>query len=437
MTDVVQLDFDRIEVFNAAIGRWKLGFGNPLGITIADTGSADAFNRLRVSNPQTVFEVQNQYNAETLRMEAGNTGTGVAPAHDANSRMVTLRVNAGGGGGISFLQSFQYLPYQPGKSQLILMTGVFGAPVAGAIMRFGYGDANNGIFYEQNSTAGVQFTLLSAVSGAGVQNSVSQLNWNIDKFNGTGPSQLTLDPTKSFILVIDLQFLAMGRVRCGFEIGGSLFYAHEFNCANVLASPYMQSASLPVKAEVFAPAAIASIATASFKCAAVCSEGGVDLDVGRDFSTEGVVTAASGTRTHILSLRPAVAFNGIANRGLFVPESVQILAGSNPVKWELVIGAAFTVAPAFAAVNATYSFAEAGTGGSFNNLTNGVVVLGGYVSAGSPAGRDVHSHDLAISYPITLDRAGAQRALGTLSVLVTGIGGTSDCRVSLNWREVR
>lgn len=437
MTDVVQLDFDRIEVFNAAIGRWKLGFGNPLAITLGDTGSADAFNRLRTSNPQTVFEVQNQYGTEALRLDIGNTGAGLVPTHSPSSRMVTLQVNAGGAGGLSWVQSYQYLPYQPGKSQLILMTGVMGAGVAGAVKRFGYGDSSNGIFYEQNGLHGLQFTLLSSASGATVQNTVGQSGWNIDKFDGRGPSQLTLDPTKGFILVIDLQFLGMGRVRCGFEIGGMLFYAHEFNAANVLSAAYMQTATLPIKVEVSAAAALTSAATALFKCAAVCSEGGIDLDVGRDFSAEGTVTAASGARTHVLSIRPATTYNGITNRGLFVPESLQILAGSNPVKWELVIGAAFTVAPTFAPVNSTYSFAEAGTGGTFNNLTNGVVVLAGYVAATSPAGRDTDTKDLVISYPITLDRAGSQRALGTLSVLLTGIGGTSDSRAILNWREVR
>ena len=40
-------------------------------------------------------------------------------------------------------------------------------------------------------------------------------------------------------------------------------------------------------------------------------------------------------------------------------------------------------------------------------------------------------------YPIALDRAGAVRANGTLSVLVTGIGGTSTCRTSINFKELR
>ena len=411
--------------------------GTLVGTSIGDGPNLDAFSRLRVSQAQTLFEAQCQYNAEALKMETGNTGAGVAPAHSANTRMVTLQVNAGGGGGTSFIQSFAYIPYQPGKSQLVAITGVLGSGVDGAVKRFGYGDAANGIFYEQNGSNGLQFNRRTSTSGGVVNNTVTQANWNLDKLDGTGASALTLDATKAFILIIDLQFLGMGRVRIGFDIGGVIIYAHEFLNANVLTTPYMQTATLPVLGEIVAAGALGSAATAYFKCAQVASEAGFDQDVGRDFATEGTVTAASAARTHILSIRPLTTFAGLTNRGLIVLESIDILAGNNPVRWELVIGATFTVAPAAAAVNATYSFAEALTGGTYDAASAIVVIQSGYVASSSPAVRGSHSADLAINYPITLDRSGAQRAMGTLTLLLTGIGGTSDCRAVLNWREIR
>lgn len=409
----------------------------PQEIAFEDSFNLDAFSRLRVSQPQTLFAVQSQYNAESLRMEAGNTSDGVAPAFSANTRMVTLQINAGAAGGSSFLQSFQYLPYQPGKSQMVAITGVLGTGTAGAVKRFGYGDAANGIFYEQDGTNGIQFNRRTSTSGGVVNNTVTQSNWNLDKLNGTGASGITLDVTKSFILIIDLQYLGMGRVRIGFDIGGVIIYAHQFVNANVLTVPYMQTATLPILAEILAAAGLAGVATASFKCAQVASEGGFSEDVGRDFSASGSVTAGSGTRTHILSLRPATTFNGLTTRGLIRIESMELIGGANPVFWELVIGAAFSAAPTFAAANATYSFAEIGTGGTFLNLTGGVVILSGYIPSNTPASRQTHSQDLIISYPITLDRAGAQRALGTISLLVTGVGGTSASQASFNWSEIR
>lgn len=406
-------------------------------VTFGDSQSLDAFSRLRISEAQTLFEVQCQYNTDTLRMESGNTGAGVLPAHSANTRLVTLQVNAGGAGGTSFMQSFQYVPYQPGKSHFVAVTGIVGSAVAGAVKRFGYGDAANGIFYEQNGTNGLQFNRRTSTSGVVVDNTVTQSNWNIDKFDGTGPSGITLDISKAFILIIDLQYLGMGRVRIGFDVAGIIYYAHQFLTANVIVGPYMQTATLPVVIEIVAAAALASQVQSFFKCAQVSSEGGFEQDTGRDFSALGTVSAASGARTHILSLRPLTTFNGLTNRGLMIPESIELLAGTNPVYWELVIGAAFTVPPTFAAVNATYSFMEAGTAGTFNNLTGGVIIMSGHVGTALATSRQQDSRDLAISYPITLDRAGSVRALGTLSLLVTGIGGASDSRASINWREIR
>jgi len=403
----------------------------------SDSAAVDAFSRLRMSSPETLLDVQNQYNTEALRMESGATGAGVVPAHSASTRLVTLQVNAGGAGGTSFTQSFAYIPYQPGKSQLILLTGVMGAATAGAVKRFGYGDAANGIFYEQNGTNGLQLNRRTSTTGVVANNTVPQASWNIDPFNGTGPSGITISAANTFILVIDLQFLGMGRIRVGFDVAGVVYYAHQFLNANILTVPYMQTATLPLLAEIIAAAALGGAATAQFKCGAVISEGGFEGDTGRNFSNQSSATAANGARTHILSVRPSLTFNGFTNRGLFHLDDISILAGQAAVLWELVIGAAFTVAPTFAANNATYSFMDVGTGGTFANLTTGVLVASGYVPNGTGVVRNTVAKDMLVSYPIVLDRAGAVRALGTMSLLVTGISGTSACQAAFNWHEVR
>jgi hypothetical protein len=90
----------------------------------------DAFGRVRVSDPTNLFSVQTQYNAESLQMETGSTGTG-SSSWSANSRMTSLTATAGTG--TAFTQSYQYIPYQPGKSQLIKITGVMGAAVSGVV----------------------------------------------------------------------------------------------------------------------------------------------------------------------------------------------------------------------------------------------------------------------------------------------------------------
>lgn len=157
------------------------------------------------------------------------------------------------------------------------MTGVLGTGVASTTVDVGYFDANNGVIFRQNGATNLQLILRTSTSGTPSDaNIVAQSAWNIDKMDGTGASGITLDVTKAFILMIDLQFLGMGRVRVGFDIDGVIYYVHEFLNANVLAVPYMQTATLPVQMLLTATSS-GSTKTCYFKCATVVSEGGSSL----------------------------------------------------------------------------------------------------------------------------------------------------------------
>ena len=400
-------------------------------VTIGDGANLDAFSRVRTSHPTGLFAAQCQYDAEPLLFETGNTASGTAPAHSSATRMVTLACT---GTGTSFIQSYEYIPYQAGKSQLIFVTGVIGAAVASTVTEVGAFDASNGLFIRQASDGTNSAVRRTSTSGSVVDNVIAQADWNLDKLDGTGSSGITFDVTDTFILVIDAQFLAMGRVRFGFDIGGQIVYCHQSLHANVLQVPYMQTLSLPVQMLLTSTGGTKN--TTRFKCASVSSEGGFADDLGYAFSTaEGTVTAGSGARTHILSLRPLTTFNSITNRSRLRLTSVEIfVTGNTPVFWELCVGSTFSVAPTFAAVNSTYSAFESGTGGT---LTAGTLAIAsGYVAATATVKTAV-SREVSARYPISLNRAGAVRALGTLSLLVTGIGATSATRASLNFTEVR
>lgn len=88
----------------------------------------------------------------------------------------------------------------------------------------------------------------------------------------------------------------------------------------------------------------------------------------------------------------------------------------------------------FADVNATYSAMEYNTAGTISG-SPAIVLFSGYASA--TGGRVTAPRKVGLRYPITLNAAGAARALGTLSVLATGYTGTAPCRATMNWREVR
>lgn len=404
-------------------------------IGFLDTGALDAFSRLRTSNLESVFESQLQYNLDPFRMETGNTGSGVAPSHNANTRMATLSCT---NTGTSWIQSYQYSPYQPGKSQFIALTFVLGTGVANSTVDVGYFDANNGIIFRQNGNTNLQFILRTSTSGSvSDANIVAQSAWNIDKFDGTGASGLTLDVTKAQILVIDLQYLGMGRVRLGFDINGVIYYAHQFLNANNLTVPYMQTATLPVGMLVTSTGGSKS---ANFKCSAVQSEGGSLALFGLQSSTPFTqATAGNGTRVPILSVRPKTTFNSITNRELFILEEINLInTGNQDVFWELGIGATLT-SPAWSDVNTTYSgFEYSSTPGTGTTATQ--IIQSGLVSRsanGSSVATIPFDPNVWLKYPIALNRAGATTTQGTLTLFVTGLSGTSACTASMNFKEIR
>lgn len=403
----------------------------------SDNPGIDAFGHLRVSLPEALVAIISQYDNDPLELENGNTGVGVTPAHQPTTRMV--RLSAGAGTGTSFCQTYVYWSYQPGRSQRIDMTGRFGVPVAGATMDYGYFDSENGLFLRQNGISGLQIVQRSKTSGSVVNTPVDQTDWNLDKLDGLGPSGLTLDPTKVFLFITDLEFLGMGRVRLGFNIGGLVVYVHEFLHTNVSDVPYMQTATLPIQILLTTTSAAAS-SEMFFKGALVSSEGGLLKELGLTFATpERTITAASGARTHLLSVRPKLLFNGLTNRESYITRTLELClsqGNGNPIFWELVAGANFSPDPTWVDVNAQFSGTEINIDGVFLNLTGGVVLKSGYVSAGNQ-GQNVTSVPLDLHHPLTLNRAGQHTSIGTLSLLVTGIGGTAATRASLNFTELR
>jgi hypothetical protein len=176
-------------------------------------------------------------------------------------------------------QTKRVFPYQPGKSLLALMTFVMAPTQTNLRQRIGYFGANDGLYLEQNDTD-ARFVLRKSTSGSVDDTEyVTQANWNVDKFDGTGPSGITLDFTKSQILFFDIEWLGVGDVRCGFYSHGKPVIAHIFHNENVKDKVYMKTAILPVRYEITATGALSSGATLRQICSTVISEGGYQQDV--------------------------------------------------------------------------------------------------------------------------------------------------------------
>lgn len=402
----------------------------PALIAVADSPSLDAFGRLRISNPVTLFDSQSEYDTGALLWENSVTGSATI-THSASDAGVKLNVT-GASGDRAIRQSRQYIRYQPGKSQLALMTFTLAAGQANMAQRVGLFDADNGIFLQEINGA-VSVVRRTNTSGSPVDNAVAKASWNIDPMDGTGPSGIIMDFTKAQIFWADLEWLGVGRVRVGFVIAGIFWPVHEFLNSNVLTTVYMRTANLPVRYEVHNTGATGGAKSLLSICSVVMSEGGFEFDRGIPFSANSSSTVNSvTTREPILSIRPKATFNSIVNRGSVIPQSIQAYADTTGALFEVIYGGTLTGA-SFASVNAN-SIAEQDTAAS--SISGGITVASFYVGASAQAD-GATLKELFSRLPLTLDIAGANPI--NLSVCATRIGGTGTCNTAavINWSEFR
>lgn len=399
-----------------------------LNIAFGDGPNLDGFSRIRVSDPDTVFDSTFQYDLQPLIFQPV-TANGGAVAHIANSSSAELSLD-GTAGGSAILQSKPYIRYLPGKSQLVLMTGVMGAAVAGVKKRVGYFDTNDGVFFEQNGTTDYAFTQRTSTSGSPSDATrVARADWNLDALDGTGPSGVNLDLTKNFILVIEFQWLGMGRVRCGFDIDGRIYMVHQFLNAGALSTVYMRTANLPVRWSIEGNSAAAMHAT----CSSVQSEGGADRFLAYHFKYDRpVVTAGSGALTYAFSIRPKATFNSITNRyKIDISGFDCLVTGNSPVLVSIYYGGTVGGTPTWTDVNATYSGVQVDTAGT----PSGGFKVDSFWVAASNQTKSAFPKSFSARYPLCLDYAGT--GFNIYTVYVTGIGGASTCYPGAAWEETR
>ena len=246
------------------------GSGNTVSFGGTNT---DAFGRLRVSQPYTLFDSQNRYGIDS-QFSTSTAGSGAA-THLSNESSVSMAVSTTSGDEV-VRQTFRVFPYQPGKSLLLLATFKMDAAKTNLRQRVGYFGTANGVFLEQGAN-GITFVLRTSTSGS-VSDAryVAKASWNGDKLDGTGSSGITLDLTKTQILFMDFEWLGVGSVRCGFVINGQFIVAHTFHNSNIETAVYMTTAILPVRYEITNTGTVASSSAMKQICSSVMSEGGYE-----------------------------------------------------------------------------------------------------------------------------------------------------------------
>lgn len=407
-----------------------LGFSNSSSST-----SFDAFGRLRMSEPYTLFDSSHRYADNGLWATASGV-SGYAQFNQSQG-LIDLNVVSGSGSYVT-RETKRVFAYQPGKSILNLNTFVMSPAKTGLRQRIGYFGDDNGMFLELNGST-LSFVKRSSVTGSIADTAVNQADWNGDKLDGTGASGITLDITKAQILWMDLEWLGVGSVRMGFVINGKFILCHTFNHANLIDSTYITTASLPLRYEINNTAATSGNSTLKQICSTVLSEGGYELKGGQQALGFNVGSpynhiTTSNTDYPVITIR----LKSTKLDAVVVLSALSLLAVSTAdYRWKLVMGGTTTGGSGTwvsAGADSAVEYKQDATG-----ISGGRVLASAYISSTNQSNPSINlsKGDL---FKFQLERDGITDTPYELTLVVSASSATagSPAKVlaSLDWEEV-
>ena len=397
----------------------------------------DAFGRLRVSEPLTLFDSQHRYELNEKWATANNGTSDIV--YNSSESSVDMNIGTANNDYV-YRETKRVFAYQSGKSLLIMNTFAMNEPKANLVQRIGYFGMDNGIYLENDGTTNY-LVLRSNTTGTITETKVSQNNWNIDKFDGTGYSAQSgrtehsegLDTTKTNIFWTDVEWLGVGDVRCGFVVDGRMLTAHIFHNDNVNETTYMTTACLPIRYEIENVGATTSDSTLKQICSTVISEGGYTL-TGKQRSVGGALSSpkdipSAGTFVPIISIR----LKSDKLDSIVIPTGVTFFGVTNNTQYKYKIIVGGTLANAVFNSAATSSSVEWDTAAT--GITGGDDAKVGYVNVGAGTGGTIESFKDGL-FKFQLERDSFTGTPTIFSLVATGAGNGNDALGAIDWEEI-
>jgi hypothetical protein len=388
----------------------------------------DAFGRLRVSNPLTLFDSSHRYKDNGLWNTS--TASGGTAIFSPNEGLVNLNVNTTSGSQV-LRETTKVFSYQPGKSLLVYNTFVMAPAQTNLRQRVGYFGTDNGVYLQLNNNT-LSFVERSIVTGIVTESVVDQSSWNVDKLDGTGPSGIVLDITKAQILFADIEWLGEGTVRLGFVIDGAFILCHRFNHANLIASTYITTASLPLRYEITNTGITLNSSTLKQVCSTVISEGGYELR-GAQLAVGTPITAptslaVAGTYYPIISIKLRAGYLD----AVVILTALSIMGVATGIyNWKVVAGGT-TSGGAFvpAGVDSAVEYNITGTG-----FTGGRTLASGFLTSSTQSSVNLDILKEAL-FSFQLERNSFTSTPYEISLIVSASTNTELIYASMDWEEV-
>lgn len=410
-------------------------FGNPVSSGNPSGMAVDAFGRARTAQPFTLFDSSHRFADNGLWATSNSSGTTIT--FNQNAGLIELALPTTANAEI-IRETTKVFSYQPGKSLQTMSTFVLNPAQTNLRQRVGYFGANNGIYLELDGSS-LYFVERNSVDGTLTETRVAQADWNVDTLLGnvvSSPTHITLDITKAQILFIDIEWLGLGTVRCGFVIDGRLVHCHSFHHANFIANTYMTTASLPLRYEIKNHNGETGNSSLMKQiCSTVISEGGYQLygtQQAVDIPIQSPVDLpTAGTYYPIISLRLKTSPNRLDAIAILTAISLMAITNNANYNWRLVASGTTTGGTwVSAADNSSVEYNITGT-----SFSGGRILASGFTS-GSVQGQQTIDILKEALFKFQLERNGLSNTPYEITLIAAASLNGADIFASLDWEEI-
>lgn len=410
-------------------------FGNPVSSGNPSGMAVDAFGRARTAQPFTLFDSSHRFADNGLWATSNSSGTTIT--FNQNAGLIELALPTTANAEI-IRETTKVFSYQPGKSLQTMSTFVLNPAQTNLRQRVGYFGANNGIYLELDGSS-LYFVERNSVDGTLTETRVAQADWNVDTLLGnvvSSPTHITLDITKAQILFIDIEWLGLGTVRCGFVIDGRLVHCHSFHHANFIANTYMTTASLPLRYEIKNHNGETGNSSLMKQiCSTVISEGGYELYGAQqavDIPIQSPVDLpTAGTYYPIISLRLKTSPNRLDAIAILTAISLMAITNNANYNWRLVASGTTTGGTwVSAADNSSVEYNITGT-----SFSGGRILASGFTS-GSVQGQQTIDILKEALFKFQLERNGLTNTPYEITLIAAASLNGADIFASLDWEEI-
>jgi uncharacterized protein YrzB (UPF0473 family) len=390
--------------------------------------NSDAFGRLRISSPYTLFDSSHRYQDNNLWNTL--TAEGGTCSFNPSQGLIDMSISDLSGSKV-YRETTKVFSYQAGKSLLILNTFVFSPSAEHLRQRVGYFGNTNGLFLELNGSE-LNFVKRTSISGGIVEEKKKQEEWNVNPLLTSLSGTPVLDITKVQIFWMDIEWLGAGTVRMGFVIDGKFIHCHSFHHANLIDSTYITTASLPLRYEIENLENTLGFHNLKQICSSVISEGGYELrgeqkNISIDITSPKTLINA-GTFYPVISLRLK------SNRpdALVILSNLSLLGTGNGVNfhWKLISRGITSGGTWTGELDSVVEYNKTGTA-----LSGGKVLASGFFTSSNQSTPTITIPKTDL-FKFQLERNMFSNQFGEIILAIASGTNSEQVFASLDWEEV-